>query len=43
MDRANQTGNPDEIWCVDSETGKQYIMNVKTGQVVREVNDDNNV
>lgn len=39
MDKANQ-GDSDEIWCVDSETGKQYIMNVKTGQVVREVKDE---
>ena len=36
MDKANQ-GDSDEIWVVDSETGKQYVMNVKTGQVVREV------
>lgn len=37
VDKANQTGNPDEIWVVDSETSKQYIINVKTGQVVREI------
>jgi len=33
----NSGNNADEIWCVDSETGKRYIMNVKTGQVVREL------
>lgn len=40
MDNSSKTDNPDEIWCVDSETGKQYIMNIKTGQVVREVTND---
>lgn len=40
MDKANQTDNADEIWVVDSETSRQYIMNVKTGQIVREVKTD---
>lgn len=37
MNVDNSGSSGDEVWCVDSETGKQYIMNLKTGQIVREV------
>ncbi len=33
MDKANQTDNSDEISGIDSETGKRYVMNIKTGEV----------
>jgi len=39
MDKINQ-GDSEEIPCVDPETGKWYIMNIKTGQVIREVKPD---
>lgn len=33
----------DAVWCVDSETGKRYLIEYKTGQIIAREDDNGNI
>lgn len=43
MDSANQNERVEGRWCVDSETGEQVCLDLKTGQVLARKDRDGNL